>query len=219
MHSFIHYNDQVQRIKKIHQTIYNMQDTPPLDNISLTLSNNNKLVSIRHTEESISHEAATAAAAAAAAPSATNNLPFESLPNGWVEAVDPSSGMTFYYNRETRQSSWERPLIHTNDAAMEGASAGAEENGEPGEEEEEETANDGEPPEDPTAEERAEGTVKNDYDVRTNLLDEAISDEETGASTANDLSLLGSLPRGWREAVDSESGNTFYYNLGNGASS
>ena len=37
-----------------------MQDTPPLDNVSLTLSNDDELVSIRHTEESISHEAAAA---------------------------------------------------------------------------------------------------------------------------------------------------------------
>ena len=42
--------------------------------------------------------------------STTNNLSFESLPWGWIEAVDPTSGKTYYYNEESDATSWERPV-------------------------------------------------------------------------------------------------------------
>ena len=31
------------------------------------------------------------------------------LPFGWVQASDPASGQTYYYNEQTGQSSWEYP--------------------------------------------------------------------------------------------------------------
>jgi len=33
----------------------------------------------------------------------------QQLPPGWVSAVDPSSGQTYYYNEESGQSQWESP--------------------------------------------------------------------------------------------------------------
>ena len=31
------------------------------------------------------------------------------LPEGWKSAVDPSSGATYYYNKETGVTQWEKP--------------------------------------------------------------------------------------------------------------
>ena len=33
-------------------------------------------------------------------------------PPEWVETVDENTGSTFYYNRRTGQTTWERPLDH-----------------------------------------------------------------------------------------------------------
>lgn len=38
------------------------------------------------------------------------------LPAGWLEATDPSSGKTFYYNQDTGASSWDRPEAPAADA-------------------------------------------------------------------------------------------------------
>jgi hypothetical protein len=32
------------------------------------------------------------------------------LPEGWIESTDPTSGETYYYNVETEETSWERPV-------------------------------------------------------------------------------------------------------------
>ncbi|KAH7423653.1 hypothetical protein KP509_12G066600 [Ceratopteris richardii] len=37
------------------------------------------------------------------------NKPLEHLPTGWLEAKDPASGCTYYYNQSSGQSQWERP--------------------------------------------------------------------------------------------------------------
>ena len=63
-----------------------------------------------------------------------------------------------------------------------------------------------------------EKIAKHNADVKMNRLDEAIFDKVTSAPTANYSSLLEQLPRGWMEAVDPESTNTYYSNLGNGVS-
>ncbi|KAL7431539.1 hypothetical protein ACHAXM_002719 [Skeletonema potamos] len=38
-----------------------------------------------------------------------DNLSFESLPPGWIETKDSASGQIYYYNEETKESSWSRP--------------------------------------------------------------------------------------------------------------
>lgn len=40
---------------------------------------------------------------------------FESLLEGWIEGVDPASGLTYYYNEEMGVSSWDRPLTADKD--------------------------------------------------------------------------------------------------------
>jgi len=47
-----------------------------------------------------------------AAPPAYGDAPGVSdttLPAGWSEAVDPSSGDIYYYNEDTEETRWERP--------------------------------------------------------------------------------------------------------------
>jgi len=39
------------------------------------------------------------------------NLSFESLPSGWIEASDPTTGKVYYYNEESGASSWDKPLL------------------------------------------------------------------------------------------------------------
>ncbi len=39
----------------------------------------------------------------------------EDLPPGWASSTDTASGETFYYNEETGESSWEKPLIEEAD--------------------------------------------------------------------------------------------------------
>ena len=33
----------------------------------------------------------------------------EKLPEGWAAAADPSSGETYFYNKETKETTWDRP--------------------------------------------------------------------------------------------------------------
>jgi len=62
-----------------------------------------------------SEEAPQSSPAPAAVQTPPRQLPREApkqpapLPAGWQEAVDPSSGNTYFYNRETGATSWDRP--------------------------------------------------------------------------------------------------------------
>ena len=35
--------------------------------------------------------------------------PSQGLPPGWTEGVDPASGVSYYYNASTQQTTWTRP--------------------------------------------------------------------------------------------------------------
>ncbi len=60
-------------------------------------------------------------------------LSFESLPAGWIEAIDDDTGLTYYYNEESNETSWDRPIANVNismkvtsdDAAVNGESVDA----------------------------------------------------------------------------------------------
>ena len=66
-----------------------------------------------------------AAAAAAAGPS-----DFGPLPPGWVEAKDPRyNNATYWYNKETRQTSWTRPAAQPVTAQVPQAAANGQHHG------------------------------------------------------------------------------------------
>jgi hypothetical protein len=43
----------------------------------------------------------------------------DDLPGGWVAQVDPGSGLTYYYNADTQETTWEKPLWSANDLVEE----------------------------------------------------------------------------------------------------
>ena len=58
----------------------------------------------------------------------TEDVAGDSLPEGWLEATDPGSNMTYYYNAVTGVTSWERPrgLSHAPEEEVPGSEAAAE---------------------------------------------------------------------------------------------
>ncbi|CAJ1954685.1 unnamed protein product [Cylindrotheca closterium] len=60
------------------------------------------------TDEAEDHSAAEDAKASAAADESTPATEDE-MPTDWIEAVDESSGKTYYYNTATQETSWEKP--------------------------------------------------------------------------------------------------------------
>eukprot|EP00934_Nitzschia_sp_Nitz4_P008522 Nitzschia sp. Nitz4//scaffold34_size148208//91553//101858//NITZ4_002988-RA/size148208-snap-gene-0.209-mRNA-1//1//CDS//3329548819//8512//frame0 len=46
-------------------------------------------------------------------------VPDDTLPLGWMEVVDPSSGQSYYYNEMTQETSWEPPMVSSAPAVEE----------------------------------------------------------------------------------------------------
>jgi len=102
------------------------------------------------------------------------------LPREWIEAVDESSGQTYYYNTVTQETSWEKPKIEGDESALE--------------EDKSEVAD-----EEPVSEQR--------------MGDGAVDVDNTDGVIGNSLDVSqDSLPKGWVEVVDEDSGNVYYYN-------
>ena len=68
-----------------------------------------KAAQARRAAPAQAEEAAAAVAVVATAPSEEENANTNSLPQGWEECTDPTSGHTYYYNGSTGQTSWELP--------------------------------------------------------------------------------------------------------------
>jgi hypothetical protein len=111
-----------------------------------------------------------------------------SLPNGWTESVDPSSGQTFFYNSITQETSWERPAFELSED--EGIFS-------------EET---------PLVEEEDQITdVAQDNDTFVDEKDEVAESGETTCETTGESSGI-KLPECWTEVADPSSGQLYYYN-------
>jgi len=168
------------------------------------------------------------------------------LPNGWVEATDPSSGSIYYFNQITGATQWDRPL---NDEA--GKNAGVDTS-------ETSTSHDGTFKEDDlgntSATTSAEDNCTNENDLDKSKQNDSMNEtavstarssaeemegeestltKNTSNARANDdpatttLSALSpssttsapaTLPEGWIEATDPTSGNVYYYNQKSGMS-
>eukprot|EP00531_Pseudo-nitzschia_arenysensis_P017383 CAMPEP_0116125268 /NCGR_PEP_ID=MMETSP0329-20121206/5721_1 /TAXON_ID=697910 /ORGANISM="Pseudo-nitzschia arenysensis, Strain B593" /LENGTH=1109 /DNA_ID=CAMNT_0003619299 /DNA_START=125 /DNA_END=3451 /DNA_ORIENTATION=+ len=63
-------------------------------------------------EETSATEAETTTPEVASEETSTN-----ALPEGWIEATDPSSGTVYYCNMNTQETSWERPVAEMNDSS------------------------------------------------------------------------------------------------------
>jgi hypothetical protein len=113
----------------------------------------------------------------------------ESLPEGWTEVVDPSTGLTYYYNSNTQVTSWERPAgeepEHIANAAV-------------GEEGESTTL-------------QVEDSVERELESEVTVTDEAVDVSAVDEQDADNLQQL-SLPEGWTETMDPSSGQTYYFN-------
>lgn len=49
-----------------------------------------------------------------------------SLPEGWAELKDPSSGRTYFYHAETKKSQWTRPEAASRSAAAAAGASGSD---------------------------------------------------------------------------------------------
>jgi len=127
--------------------------------------------------------------------------PGSDLPPGWIESIDESSGKPYYYNQINGESAWEKPTITGN--ADEAA---------------------------PTPENIEQEVLADEDELVTEMLDsaepenepqdiydEANPDEQREGATPKDES--SNLPLGWTSAVDPVSGNTYYTNEVDGATS
>ena len=114
-----------------------------------------------------------------------------SLPEGWTEVSDPSSGQTYFYNSITEESSWTRPVRDGQDNTVE-----------------------------ESLDEQAHAVVDNEpreLGVNNKEKDEEVEDL---VDEPNDVIVASTqLPKGWVEATDPSTGQVYYFNNETGESS
>eukprot|EP00526_Cylindrotheca_closterium_P004161 CAMPEP_0113637722 /NCGR_PEP_ID=MMETSP0017_2-20120614/19755_1 /TAXON_ID=2856 /ORGANISM="Cylindrotheca closterium" /LENGTH=4255 /DNA_ID=CAMNT_0000548783 /DNA_START=113 /DNA_END=12880 /DNA_ORIENTATION=+ /assembly_acc=CAM_ASM_000147 len=115
---------------------------------------------------------------------ATDNIPEgDDLPSGWIEAVDESSGQTYYYNTVTQETSWDKPTSIPEEDAPD------------------------------VADEIPGSAIESGTDSVDVVADVSVDTEGEGDEAEGKLeSDNDDLPRDWIEAVDESSGQTYYYN-------
>jgi len=127
----------------------------------------------------------------ASSPVVVSGLLSPKLLPGWKETQDPETGETYYYNESTGESSWEPP-----------------------------TAPDPPKKPDATTAPATRGfslSISRLSDSQTSKTAVVSTGKSTAASTKPDSTKLSvpvpsQLPSGWSEAVDPDSGETYYYN-------
>ena len=150
----------------------------------------------------------------------------EILPEGWVVAIDPSSGQSYYYNSISQETRWERPIVEESESAGEQwewpkddepspeaeishkeaiDSTFAEMNAEFGIDEMRETG-------ETSKEENQSAEIEDETATMEALrLAPGESDDPTRSET-EPTKFPSNLPDGWSEIVDPSSGRTYYYN-------
>jgi hypothetical protein len=132
------------------------------------------------------------------------------LPEEWTETVDPSSGQSYYYNGNTQETSWERPMA----AKVEEAAAAPDTEPERKVEGKLE-----EPPKSEEVESKPEesGSVTTPAPPSGNATELFTSPPQSSAVVEEPLKAAdpstGALPDGWTETVDPSSGQCYYYNV------
>jgi hypothetical protein len=138
------------------------------------------------------------------------------LPDGWIEGVDQSCGRTYFYNSDTAETSWERPIgIEANissvsdEAADERAAASAEVDTTIDELMREFATT---PQEDETAVAAGEVDTTIDAPMRE-FATPPEEDQPQGVAKEQPEITVHSLPADWTESVDPQTGRTYFYNV------
>jgi len=148
-------------------------------------------------------------------------------PNGstaqdWVEAVDDTSGMTYYYNTVTEETSWERPaeldIVESSDDLVSEENRNDDTIDRPRAESKDEFLNEF----DLTsgAEDKADSTADegfaDEYDATTDDDEEDFDmlsqNGDTPETEGGNVKAAYELPEFWTEAVDGASGREYYFN-------
>ena len=123
------------------------------------------------------------------------------LPPGWTEAVDPTSGNTYYVNSADGTTSWERPAPVAVDAAP--------------------TDNFDVDAYDTAAADSSKGAPEDVIDSGEQAVasERVVNEAPHEGETALTEEKVSELPSGWTEAFDAASGNTYYVNSADGTTS
>jgi hypothetical protein len=178
--------------------------------------------------------AAISTVAVAAAPAASSS----DLPDGWAACKDESSGDTYYWNQQTNETSWERPVALVRKApstppgiavpsvapppGIATATADVVEEKASTEEQPAESPTSSVPARESTNAEEGESSPSEQPDEDTPMIDApaatsadpspAIAASSTAPADAT-IPILAedALPPGWQAVVDAESGDTYFW--------
>jgi len=123
------------------------------------------------------------------------------LPAGWIEVLDEHSGRTYYYHKEDNITTWDRPTGVVEETVMDSV-----------QNEEGETKSEIEQSENNNVIQSEEPLTRNEQNIDKHVV-ESDGHDMSGAdsSTANDNQMEDSLPEGWTQHTDVDSGLTYYY--------
>ena len=125
------------------------------------------------------------------------------LLDGWTEATDPSSGKIYYFNADTQETKWDRPVAESTPTD---SSTGLTK-------EEKETSIVAEEKQSESIEEENKANLEEKIPSETTATqDSIVMETETTTETKNGESSSNALLDGWAEATDPSSGKTYYFN-------
>ena len=140
---------------------------------------------------------ATAVPAVGDASSTSLDSTVKTLPAGWQELTDPSTGKTYFWNEYDNQTSWERPVVSEEDAPQDASGSM--------------------PKSDIIEPAPTEAEAAPETDAKAT--DEPATTEQPEATATEQPADEPPLPEGWEEMTDPASGNTYFVNTVNNTTS
>jgi outer membrane protein assembly factor BamB len=137
---------------------------------------------------------------------------------GWVEATVPDTGAMYYYNAETGETTWERPIAFQDPtiAQDEEDVLEEEEDSDSSEDEDEDSSEEDEDEDEVPFESEATAVVEEVFD---NTADIAAADIPAETETETEDPMTLQLLPGWVEAAAPDTGAIYYFNAETGESS